>query len=218
MNAHSKTTSKPHTSTKHSKPYPEKDGEEELNKTAKELSTLARAKLPNRVLQGVLTGYEDDIRQEAILLALSWYLRQRIDTEYRKKHPWNTGQAIAGSLRIQKRGYIKALKTEAETLRRIPPENAKTSLHPAMRNACDWSASTKGLVTDEAIRIALRAKRISHTNALLAKEVLVNGAHVSHLAELMSVNRSNIYQHLSRVRREIRGIIQDMEVPMIDSL
>ena len=64
---------------------------------AGELDTLARQRLPDRVLQGNLAGYEDEIRQDAILLALSWYLRNRADTQHRVKYPWHSARALAGT-------------------------------------------------------------------------------------------------------------------------
>ena len=47
----------------------------DLNQLGIELDTLARRSLRDGVLRGILKGHEEEVRQEAILLALEWFFR-----------------------------------------------------------------------------------------------------------------------------------------------
>lgn len=189
---------------------------ENLDQIAEELEKLARRRLPDRVLQGVLAGYEEDIRQDAILMALGWYLRKDISAATNPGRVWHGPRAIAGALRIIKRDCVKALKGEAEARRAMLPQVTTTTCHPVMIRGCDWPTSTMRRLTKMAIRIAHRTGRITSLNAAIAIEVFVNGIQVIEMAKRFNVHRSNIYQHLSRVRRHIPEIINELEVSLHD--
>lgn len=189
---------------------------ENLDQIAEELERLARRRLPDRVLQGVLAGYEEDIRQDAILLALGWYLRNESSTPMQACHSWHGPRAIAGALRIIKRDCVKALKGEAEARQTMLAHVTTTTCHPVMIRGCDWPTSTMRKLTKKAIRIAHRTGRITALNAAIAIEVFVNGIQVIEIARRFNVHRSNIYQHLSRVRRHIPEIINALEVSLHD--
>lgn len=187
---------------------------ENLDQITEELEGLARRRLPEKVLQGVLTGYEEDIRQDAILLSLGWYLRKDISGPKNPSRVWNAPRAIAGALRIIKRDYVKDLKGEAEARHATLPHLTTTTCHPVMIRGCDWPTSTMRRLTKEAIRIAHRTGKISSLNAAIAIEVLVDGVRAAEIAARCDVNRSNIYQHLSRVRRHLPDIIDCLEVSL----
>ena len=187
---------------------------ENLDQIAEDLEGLARRRLPDSVLQGVLTGYEEDIRQDAILLSLGWHLRQETSAPENPGRAWHAPRAIAGALRIIKRDYVKALKGEAEARHAMLPHLTTTTCHPVMIRGCDWPTSTMRRLTKEAIRIAHRTGKISSLNAAIAIEVLVDGVRAAEIAARCDVHRSNIYQHLSRVRRHIPEIIDTLEVSL----
>ena len=214
MKAQHTKTSKPHTSYQHRASAKDADCEEELNLVAGELVELARKRLPDRVLGGVLTGLEADIRQDGILLALSWYIRQRGESPFPPKHPWLAPRAIAAALRIQKKSYSELRKKELKVMQAIARDKANIQDHPALLRVCDWPTPTMRSMIHNAIGIALRNSRISHANASIALEVYVSQTPVKQLAKRLKVSRSNIYQHLSRVRREIPDIIDGIEVPL----
>jgi hypothetical protein len=184
-----------------------------LEQVAEKLTTLAHQRLPDRVLKGILTGHEADIRQSAILLALAWYLHGSDPGTRKNTRPWHPVKAIAGALRIIKRDTIKALLNEAENQHRIPPSPSKTC-HPAMVRFCDWPTDLKQNLCARAIRIALREGSISPCNAVVAEAVYVRGIEVSDLAKLRGVHRSSIYQHLTKTRTFIQEIIQSLDVPL----
>jgi DNA-directed RNA polymerase specialized sigma24 family protein len=216
MKAHYKKTLKPHTSYQHlaSDKNVDADCEEELNLVAGELVGLARKRLPDRVLGGILIGLEDEIRQDAILLALGWYIRQGTKSPVRPKYPWLAPRAIAAALKIQKRDYLKQRKRELNAMKSIAEDKATTVIHPALRHARDWPSPAMRTMVGEAIRVALKSGRISHANASIALEVFANQTPVRTMAERLKVHRSSIHQHLSRVRREIPDIIDGIEVPL----
>lgn len=218
MKKHHIKQAEPDISENHTKAARNPDGRENLDRTAEELDALARKRLPDRVLGGVLTGYESDIRQDAILLALEWYLRQAIDPGTHSKYPWHAARAIAAALNIHKRDYIKAIKKEADALRSMPGDGVSVQEHPARTSPCDWPLPTKRRVMRKAMRIALKDRRISPANVVVAMGVLIKQIPVKEMAERLGVNRSAVYQHLNRVRREVPHIIDQIEVPIHELL
>lgn len=189
--------------------------EESLEKIAEELTAMARKRLPDGVLRGILTAQEEDIRQQAILLALKWLIKGDSEDSEKPLKEWHAPRAIAGALQIIKRDTIKELLGEAENRHRIPPMPA-TTLHPVMIRTFDWPTHIMRDLCRKAIRVALRDGRISALSAAVAEAVYVHGIHVSDLARRRNVHRSSIYQHLSRAQRHLREIIESIEVALVD--
>jgi len=211
--------------SKYTKTHPQKTNKfsgretskDTLEQIAEELTDRARRRLPDGVLKGNLTGQEEDIRQQAILLALTWYLQgDRIDHD-KPIEAWHTPRAITGALRIIKRDTLKALLSDAERQDRIPTIPT-TTCHPVLIRPCDWPTTIMRDLCRRAIRVALLEGKISTVNAAVAEAVYANGTHVSDLAKWRNVHRSSIYQHLTRVRPQLRNIIESMELPLIDLL
>ena len=186
-----------------------------LEMIAEDLTNTARYKLPDGVLRGVLLGHEQDIRQKAILLALTWDLRGSQINEDGSITPWHSVRAIAGALTIIKRATIREIKKETENLSDIPEMQASTC-HPVMIRACEWPTPLMRDLCRKAIRMSLRAGKISPLNAAVAEAVYVEGIQASDLARRIKVNRSNIYQHLFRVKSHLTSFIETMEVPLED--
>lgn len=218
---------KKHNKRQQSKSNPTKSNVNALNDThidpdieliAKDLDTLARQRLPDGVFQGELTGYEAEIRQDSILLALSWYLRGISDEEYRDRYPWVPARALAQALKIHKRDRLKELEKSCKTTNGIPTVDEPTSLHPAMLRTCDWSASAVEQVVTVAIVTALRSGQISLVNALIAFDVFVSGVGANEIAKKLRMTRGNVYQHLQRTKKITAQIIDQIEVPLIDPM
>ncbi len=207
-----------HTTTHSQNPNKRNDheaSEERLEKIAEELTTLALKRLPDGVLRGILTAQEEDIRQEAILLALTWYLQgDRIDPD-KPVEAWHAPRAIAGALQIIKRDTIKELFRKAESRPRMPAMPT-TTCHPVMVRTCDWPTPVMRDLCHEAIRVALRNDRISALSAAMAAAVYVHGIRVGDLAKRRNVCRSSVYQHLSRAKPHLREIIETIEVAFVD--
>jgi hypothetical protein len=190
-----------------------RESKDKLNIIAEELVTLARSRLPNHVLRGALSGREDDIRQEAILLAYSWYLRQEKPPDPSAVLEWHAPRAIAAALRIQKLESLRQITRENLKLQAYEEGHATTKLHPTLVHSSEWSASVKRLLLRRAIKQALQCGRISHANAGVTLRVLVVQVAVKTLADQLKVHRSTIYQHMTRVRRVLPDIMVDIEVP-----
>lgn len=185
-----------------------------LDQVAEELVRLAEIRLPNNVLRGDLTGLEQDIRQDAVLLSLSRYLKQNTEIPDIPKYPWHAPREIAAALKIQKRDYLKLIKRKLEALQRVSEQQAAIVDHPTRLRACDWSSFTMRMVLRKAILTALKNGRISLANAAVGLGLFIDGITVKEMAKRRGVSRGAIYQHLGRVRREVPDIIDGIEVPL----
>ncbi len=157
---------------------------------------------------------EEDIRQDAVLLSLSRYLKQDVESPGIPKYPWHAPREIAAALKIQKRDYLKSIKRKREVMQRATYEQDSMEDHPTRVRPCNWSSSTMRMVLREAILTALKNGRISLANAAVGLGLLIEGITVREMAKRRHVSRSAIYQHLSRVRREVPDIIDGIEVPL----
>lgn len=206
---------KPDTPKKNSVENTSSNSETEIENVTNELIDLARRRLPLGSLQGVLRGYEEDIRQDATLLSLNWYLCSNNTCHgHKQKYSWYAPRAIAGALRVTTRDYVKRLKSEIETLQSLSFEDQSLSRHPSTLRFHEWPIETAMVLTSRAIRIAHRLELISDINADIAKQVLVCGKRVTDVAEQLNTHRSNVYQHLNRVRSIIPSIIDDLEISL----
>lgn len=178
---------------------------------AEELIRLAKTRLPNHVLKGVITGYEEDIRQDAVLLALRWYLRNN-------EPDWNAPRAIAAALKYIKGDLLKLRNRESQIMRCMKDQLPITLPHPTQLSPCDWSDAKLKAMIHDAVSLAVKSDRISHACASISLRIYVDEISVKDLATQLNVHRSAIYQHLKRVRREIPDIIDDIEVPLHEIL
>lgn len=185
-----------------------------LDCVAEELVQLARNRLRNHVLRGDLIGMEEDIRQDAVLLSLTWYLKQEGASPHVSKYSWHAPREIAAALKIQKRDYLKSIKRKKEMLQNVSYGQDSTEDHPSRIGACEWSSSTMRMVLRKAILTLLKSGRISVANAAVGLGLLIDGITVKEMAKRRGVSRSAIYQHLSRVRREVPDIIDGIDVPL----
>lgn len=184
---------------------------EDLDLVAGELIRLAKTRLPNHVLKGVLTGYEEDIRQDAVILALRWYLKNN-------EPDWNAPRAIAAALKYIKGDFLKLRNRESKAIRRLKDDLLTALSHPTQLCSSDWSDAKLKTMIQDAVRLAVKSGRISHACASIALRIYVDEISAKDLAKQLNVHRSAIYQHLKRVRREIPEIIDGIEVPLHEIL
>lgn len=185
-----------------------------LHDVATELDTLARRFLPDRVLRRALAGHEEDMRQDAILLALSWYLRHKLDPD--STQPWHAPRAIAAALQIQRRDLAKAIKRESNAMQALLDETDQIHIHRSFIRSSDLPVSTMQVMLHEAIKTALKKQHISFANAAVALEVMAGGTRVQDIAKRFRKHRSAIYQHLNRVRSVLPEILDTLEIPLDD--
>jgi len=189
-----------------------KNTADDLNLMATELSSLAYSRLPFGVMKDHLAGAEDDIRQDAVLLALCWYTRHQKDVANRKTiEPWNAPRSLAYAMNFIKLRYGTRLKKSPKTV----SENdlSESLLNHEIDTTCfDWTTDRMRAAVAMGLSMALKAGTISDVNAAVARMVLIRGLCVSDATEHFGITRSAIYQHLDRVKRALRPIIDQIEV------
>lgn len=183
---------------------------------ARELSQMASRKLRNGCLDGCIRGFEDEIRQDAILLSLRWYVRGLSDDggTAPRVPDWNPGRAIAHSLHFTKMRYARRYNHEANGSDGIL-EARVICMHPACLHESELPTAHRMEMVREGIAQAQRRKIISPGNACVAELVLCDGVSVAEAAAQTGCHRSAIYQHLTRTRAALRMIIGNIEIPFI---
>lgn len=180
----------------------------DLDVVAEDLLNLAKSKLPDHVITGVLKGDEQDIRQEAVLLAMKWYVKQWSEKPHKAESSWNAAQAICAALRYKKQDYIKRNNKEQKTIASLSAQQNHMSQDAGGKSRDEWSPAEIKTVLTRSIETALKRGLISHANATVALQVYVDGKTVTDLAKQLNRTKSAIYQHLNRVRTAIPEIIQ----------
>lgn len=205
MKAHQHKRTK---STPSNNPNESKSPDYDLESVAEELAELAKLRLPNHVMKGPLRGFEDDIRQEAVLLALKWYIRQRAGDPAHGTTCWNSAKAICAALRFCKLNAIKQLKKEEQARRSLGAIQTQHSGHGAATG--EWSPAEIRELVERSIQQALKCGLITPLNASIAIQVYVEGFTVKELADYLNRTTGAIHQHLTRVRQAIPEIIHSM--------
>lgn len=186
--------------------------DQELERVAEELDSLARKFLPDRAMQDRYCGVEADMRQDAILLALKWYLRNRVRPDS-EKEPWNATKFLGGAIKIMRRDYAKAQKSESDVLEALPEEYYRGCHHPSLDKASDWSRAQMEIMVYTAIRKLLGTGKITQANAAVTLALLVDGIRAADIAKRLGVHRSTICHHFFRVRRFLPDVLDGIEVP-----
>lgn len=188
-------------------PHEGKSIDQDIDSVAEELVQLANTRLPDGVMKGVLNGCEDDIRQEAILQAMKWYIRQRSGDPAPGTDGWNTAQAICAALRYAK---LNAIKQHAKD-QKVRHAVSIQSLHAQRESlAEEWSPAEIRKIVKHSIQQALKQGLISTLNASIALQVYVDGVSVKDLAACLNRTTGAIHQHLARVREVIPEIIHSL--------
>ena len=179
----------------------------DLDQLANELDILTRKILRDEILRGPLAGREGEIRQDAILLALRWFVKPKDELE------WIAPRAIAHALRIVKMRHASSLSKKDKKLISLTGMNGGFVRHASDIQVHELPQPAIRELVDQAISAAVKSKRISQSNGCIAGLVLLDGMPVSQVAKRLGVHRSAVYQQLQRVRRALPAIIDTMEVP-----
>lgn len=192
----------------------------DLDRLAREIDTVARGCLRDGVLGGILSGHEEDIRQDAILLILRWVLRgeQKSHESDGKgsvgaKGPWNLSAVVASALRIGKLRMARRLAKEVQGRETLSETIPASCPHHSDLSPWDWSDPVRRDMALLALRIAVKSGQLSYSNECVAILILKGGMSVDEVADLLNVSRGAIYQQLRRVKRILPSIIEGMEPP-----
>src|SRR5690606_665265 len=143
----------------------------ELNRLADHLTSLAATRLRDGVLDGVLRGRETEIRQDAVLQVLGYYLRDelaRMGGQPTAGSVWVPERSLAYALRINKLRLVRKLAREAHRTIPVDERNGGCCQHPQEMSSAQWPEESLKEMIREAIMIAARTGRISPQNACVA--------------------------------------------------
>lgn len=194
----------------------------DLDRLAREIGAIARGCLRDGVLGGILRGYEDDIRQDAILLVLTWVLRGERENhgsparESGKAHgSWNLPHAVAKALRICKMRTARGLAKHARGQETLTEINGGVCKHHSDLSSWDWPNPVKSQMALRSLRVAVKSGQLSHANACVAVLILEGCMSVDQVAKNLKVSTGAIYQQLRRIKRILPSMIEGMEPPLL---
>ena len=190
----------------------------ELDQIANQLDELARRKLRDGCLGGLLRGYEPDIRQESILLALDWYVRGHLQ-ESRSKGKgteWHAPKNLGMAMKYTRLRFIENLGKQPTGNRPASEAELGVIKHPTDELEHEWPEHRAREVVREGIVKALTSRQISHSNAVVAQMVICQGDAAAVIAKHLGVHRSAIYQHIGKVRKAIAPLLKTIEVSYHD--
>lgn len=192
----------------------------ELDQVAGQLDELARHKLRDGRLDGILRGYEADIRQESILLALDWYVRgqPQDSTASVAGTEWNAPKDIAAAMKFIRRRFVDVLKKQPanSTSVSITELDLGSIMHPTDIPAGEFPEHRARAMARQGISQALKNGLISHSNATVARMVICDAEGTKVVAQRLKCHRSNVNQHVSKVRDALAPMMDQIEVPFHD--
>lgn len=200
--------------------FPCKHNEQNLDALAAELDCLARKSLRDGVLKGVLSGQEYEIRNDAVLLALQWFVRTSdpaMPNNIEKLVPiWHAPRALAHALKIVKMRLARSLtKGTLETVL-INETNGGSTPHPSDLTPKEWPAAIAREVLCRGIRLAAKSGLISQANACIARMVYLDDMPISQIAIRRGVHRSAVSQQIWKVKRVLPEILETIEFPSME--
>lgn len=194
--------------SRHSNPVSSvKAKEVDFESLASQLDLLAKGKLPDGCLDGVLRTQEPEIRQDAILLALRWFAKCT------NKDEWVPAASIAHALRFVKLRYARRLSKRPEHVQ-MDEELTPVSLTLANPDTHPLSGRPHAAhMAIQAIHQATQGGRISTSNAAIVLMVLQDGQPVSSIAKKLKLTSGAIHYHLNQVRAALPAIVANIEEP-----
>lgn len=192
----------------------------ELDRIAEDIDILAHGSLKDGVLCGILSGHENEIRQDAILMVLDWLMRgdrdgaeTHVAGKKIAKIPWNLSRLVAKALRYCKLRARRHLTTEAIRNESLNELNGGFSIHHTDLEQWELSTAIRQEMALRALKIAVRTGRLSASNACIARQILSGRMSVEDVATRLKVSSNAIYQRLNRIRRILPDVIAEIEVP-----
>lgn len=212
------STKKPtKTSSKNRKKY-EPSRLEDLEKIAAALDVIARRHLPDGVIaQGGLKGYEAEIRQEALLMAVGGFLQG--NTGFRDARANRDENAIgiamercmAIALRIAKTRVASRLDQTQTRECQLTETNGGSCQHPSQCHPNNWPTDLKAQLIMRAVGKAVSFGQLSVANACIVFLICERGMAIKDVALVVKITRSAVYQQINRVRQVIPEVMESIE-------
>lgn len=189
----------------------------ELDQLGIELDTLARRSLRDGVFSGILQGHEEEVRQEATILALEWFFRPTKEPQKSVSKvevpSWHAPRAMAKALKIAKLRYLTFLSKNAKLMEPINESNGGSVLHPSDLLPSEWPESVTQEFVQKGIEVAQKLGRISPANACIARLILLDRLPVPQIAKRLGVTRSAINQQRHRILKKLPAVFENIEAP-----
>lgn len=186
--------------TKHTPAATPPISEQELDAVTVELDELAKSKLRDGCLDGILNGYEPEIRQQAILIALGWW----IEHQQGKPGDWIPKKSISYALRYSKLRQIELIERRNEHSY-TELRDTRMCDHPQRLHPHEYPEHSLLRMLDELITKCLLDGSISNSNAVIARMRHMNGMTINEISRAMRISPSAVNQQLRRVSRTIRN-------------
>lgn len=178
--------------------------EQDLELVATDLDHHAKSKLRDGCLNGILTGYEPDIRQQAILMAMRWW----VDHQTRgASEDWNARCSISHALNFVKLQYAEKIENRRESTYH-DEWDTRVIEHPYRLHEHNYPEYSLLCMFEAILNKCVRNGTISTSNALVARMVYIEGRTLVEVAKILGVHRSAVSQQLRRVRIAARDNAQ----------
>ena len=165
-----------------------------LELVATDLDYHAKSKLKDGYLGGTLSGHEADIRQDAVLMALRWWLDYKGKTE-----EWTSKRSISYALNFVKLQYAEKIKRRSECTYNDQKDTRITE-HPYLLHELDYPQQSLLQMFELILGKCLLNGTISKPNALIARMVYIEGKTIDAVAKTLGRHPSAISQQLRRAR------------------
>jgi len=194
---------------------------ETKNILAIHLDSILKERLPDNRYEGILSGREEEVRQEACLLVVSKYLagnpeliaatasvnHQEIDAQIRR----SVGAAIKSASQTLKHAIKRhrQLHSYGEDLDALPQA---VCTHPACRTSL-WELpyEAQRQMVFAALRSALKKKLLHARNARILMDMIKEGLSQSEIAKRLGISRAAVHQRLEPVRKIVKKHIDSQE-------
>ena len=189
------------------------------------LNEVFKSRLPNGRYDGFLSGCEEDIRQEASLLAIGDYLagnpqlmaattakcHLEIDNQIRKSVNASIKTALQDLIRSLARHHAHhEYGADIDTLQEAACE------HPAQRKSLwELPLELQRAIVFAALKSAVAEKLLSASSADVVIEMLENGLSQSAMAKKLGVTRQTINERIAPVRKLIATLVEAQEFPFL---
>jgi len=187
------------------------------------IDAILKERLPDKNYKGILSGREQEVRQEAYLLAVGKYLagnpdliavtavRNRLGIESQIR------RSVGGSIKSAAQTLKKRIKRHwqlhsyGENIDGLPQA---VCIHPAHRTS-HWELpyEEQRQMVFSALRNALKKKLLHARNAKILMDMINEGLSQSEMAKRLGISRAAVHQRLEPVRKYVKGHIETQEFP-----
>ena len=185
--------------TKNNQPATPTITKQDIDNVTKELDDFVKLKLRDGCFKGILTGYEPEVRQQAILIALGWWIKH----QQGKPGDWIPKKSISYALRYAKLRQIELLEKRNEH-RYSELIDTRICEHPQRLHPHDYPEHSLLRMLDELITKCLLDRSISNSNAIIARMSYIQGVTIQVIAKSTGISISAVNQQLRRVRHAVR--------------